>query len=212
MPLGLLWLGLSLLGALHTQAQDSTPNLIPAPPLFRVPLQPNFQPDQFQGKWYIVGLAGNAFKKEKQGQFKMYATTYELKEDRSYNVTSALLRDERCDHWIRTFVPSSRPGQFTLGNIKGFPGVQSYTVRVATTNYNQFAIVYFKKVYKNQEYFKTTLYGASCLSAPIALLSAFARLGAQLSPPAQTPVTGESPETLLMALPTSCSPKPHLAC
>lgn len=46
MPLGLLWLGLSLLGALHTQAQDSTPNLIPAPPLFRVPLQPNFQPDQ----------------------------------------------------------------------------------------------------------------------------------------------------------------------
>ncbi|XP_059869277.1 neutrophil gelatinase-associated lipocalin [Delphinus delphis] len=159
MPLGLLWLGLSLLGALHTQAQDSTPNLIPAPPLFRVPLQPNFQPDQFQGKWYIVGLAGNAFKKEKQGQFKMYATTYELKEDRSYNVTSTLLRDEHCDHWIRTFVPSSRPGQFTLGNIKGFPGVQSYTVRVATTNYNQFAIVYFKKVYKNQEYFKTTLYG-----------------------------------------------------
>ncbi|XP_060010234.1 neutrophil gelatinase-associated lipocalin isoform X1 [Lagenorhynchus albirostris] len=212
MPLGLLWLGLSLLGALHTQAQDSTPNLIPAPPLFRVPLQPNFQPDQFQGKWYIVGLAGNAFKKEKQGQFKMYATTYELKEDRSYNVTSTLLRDERCDHWIRTFVPSSRPGQFTLGNIKGFPGVQSYTVRVATTNYNQFAIVYFKKVYKNQEYFKTTLYGASCLSAPIALLSAFARLAAQLSPPAQTPVTGESPETLLMALPTSCSPKLHLAC
>ncbi|XP_059782568.1 neutrophil gelatinase-associated lipocalin isoform X1 [Balaenoptera ricei] len=159
MPLGLLWLGLSLLGALHTQAQDSTPNLIPAPPLFRVPLQPNFQADQFQGKWYIVGLAGNALKKEEQGQFKMYATTYELKEDRSYNVTSTLLRDERCDHWIRTFVPSSRPGQFTLGNIKGFPGVQSYTVRVATTDYNQFAIVYFKKVYKNQEYFKTTLYG-----------------------------------------------------
>lgn len=31
-------------------------------------------------------------KKEKQGQFKMYATIYELKEDRSYNVTSTLLR------------------------------------------------------------------------------------------------------------------------
>lgn len=61
-------------------------------------------------------------------------------------------------------------------------------------------------------YFPVSLSGASCLSAPIALLSAFARLGAQLSPPAQTPVTGESPETLLMALPTSCSPKPHLAC
>lgn len=46
MPLCLLWLGLTLLGALQTQAQDSTPNLIPAPPLSRVPLQPNFQDDQ----------------------------------------------------------------------------------------------------------------------------------------------------------------------
>ncbi|XP_057576854.1 neutrophil gelatinase-associated lipocalin [Hippopotamus amphibius kiboko] len=159
MPLGLLWLGLTLLGARHTQAQVSTPKLIPAPRLLKVPLQPDFQADQFQGKWYVVGVAGNAFKKEEQGQFKMYATTYKLKEDRSYNVTSTLLRNERCDHWIRTFVPSSQPGQFTLGNISSFPGIQSYTVRVVSTNYNQFAIVYFKKVYKNQPYFKTTLYG-----------------------------------------------------
>ena len=49
-------------------------------------------PLPFQGKWYVVGLAGNAFSKEEQGRFKMYTTTYELKEDRSYNVTSTLLR------------------------------------------------------------------------------------------------------------------------
>ncbi|XP_024418126.2 neutrophil gelatinase-associated lipocalin [Desmodus rotundus] len=159
MPLGLLWLGLTLLGALQTQAQGSTKNLIPAPPLSRVPLQPNFQDDQFQGKWYVVGLAGNAFSKEEQGQFKMYTTTYELKEDRSYNVTSTLLRGQRCDHFTRTFVPSSQPGQFTLGNIKTYPELQSYTVRVAATNYNQFAMVFFKKVSSNREYFKTTLYG-----------------------------------------------------
>lgn len=47
---------------------------------------------QFQGKWYVVGLAGNAFSKEEQGKFKMYSTTYELKEDHSYNVTSILLK------------------------------------------------------------------------------------------------------------------------
>ncbi|ELW62006.1 Neutrophil gelatinase-associated lipocalin [Tupaia chinensis] len=46
MSLGLLWLGLTLLGALQTQAQDSSSNLIPAPPLLRVPLQPDFQDDQ----------------------------------------------------------------------------------------------------------------------------------------------------------------------
>ncbi|XP_006182010.1 neutrophil gelatinase-associated lipocalin [Camelus ferus] len=159
MPLGLLWLGLTLLGALQTQAQDSTQKLIPAPPLLRVPLQPDFQDDQFQGKWYVIGLAGNAVNKEEEGEFKMYTTTYQLKEDQSYNVTSTLLRDQRCDHWIRTFVPSFQPGQFNLGNIERYPGVQSYTVRVVATNYNQFAMVFFKKVSNNKEYFKITLYG-----------------------------------------------------
>ncbi|XP_045702281.1 neutrophil gelatinase-associated lipocalin [Phyllostomus hastatus] len=159
MPLGLLWLGLTLLGALQTQAQGPTKNLIPAPPLSRVPLQPNFQDDQFQGKWYVVGLAGNAFSKEEQGRFKMYTTTYELKEDHSYNVTSVLLKGQRCDYFTRPFVPSAQPGQYTLGNIKTYPEMQSYTVRVAATNYNQFAIVFFKKVFDNQEYFKITLYG-----------------------------------------------------
>lgn len=158
MPRSLLWLGLTLLGALQTQARDSTPNLIPAPPLSRVPLQPNFQDDQFQGKWYVVGLAGNAFSKEDQG-FKMYTTNYELKEDRSYNVTSTLLRNQRCDYFVRTFVQTSQPGQFSLGNIEAYPPLQSYTVRVAATDYNQFAMVFFKKVSQNQEYFKITLYG-----------------------------------------------------
>ncbi|KAI4577602.1 hypothetical protein MJT46_003437 [Ovis ammon polii x Ovis aries] len=158
---GLLWLGFTLLGALHTQARSSTPRLLRAPPLSRIPLQPNFQADQFQGKWYTVGVAGNAIKKEEQDQFKMYTSNYELKEDGSYNVTSILLRDERCDYWIRTFVPSSRPGQFTLGNIRSFPGIRSYTVRVVNTDYNQFAIVYFKKVQRKQGYFKITLYGGS---------------------------------------------------
>lgn len=34
-------------------------------------------------------------------------------------------------------------------------------MRVAATNYDQFAIVFFKKVSQNKEYFKTTLYGRS---------------------------------------------------
>nr|XP_012807427.2 neutrophil gelatinase-associated lipocalin [Jaculus jaculus]XP_044997440.1 neutrophil gelatinase-associated lipocalin [Jaculus jaculus]XP_044997441.1 neutrophil gelatinase-associated lipocalin [Jaculus jaculus] len=159
MTLGILWLALTLLGALQTQAQGSAPNLIPAPSLLRVPLQPNFNFDQFQGKWYVVGLAGNAVQKEEQGRFKMYSTIYELKKDHSYNVTSTLLRDQHCDHWIRTFVPSSSSGQFSLGNIHSYPQVQHYTVKVAATNYNQFAIVFFKKTSGNKEYFKTTLYG-----------------------------------------------------
>lgn len=56
------------------------------------PTLPITSPLQFQGKWYVVGLAGNAFSKEELGKFTMYSTTYELKEDHSYNVTSILLR------------------------------------------------------------------------------------------------------------------------
>nr|XP_060464508.1 neutrophil gelatinase-associated lipocalin-like [Panthera onca] len=159
MALGLLWLSLALLGFLQTQAQDSTQNLIPAPPLDRVPLQPDFQNELFQGKWYIVGLAGNAFNKEEHSQLKMYATTYELNEENSYNVTSILAWNETCDHWLRIFIPSSQPGEFTLGNIERYIGTQSYTVRVVATDYNQVATVFFKTVYKNREFFKITLYG-----------------------------------------------------
>lgn len=40
----------------------------------------------------MVGLAGNAVSKKDQDKFKMYSTTYQLKEDQSYNVTSILFR------------------------------------------------------------------------------------------------------------------------
>lgn len=46
MGLGVLCLGLALFGVLEIQAQDSTQNLIPAPSLLNVPLQPGFQIDQ----------------------------------------------------------------------------------------------------------------------------------------------------------------------
>nr|XP_034351760.1 neutrophil gelatinase-associated lipocalin [Arvicanthis niloticus] len=159
MGLSVLCLGLVLLGVLKSQAQDSTQNLIPAPSLLNVPLQPGFRTDQFRGRWYVVGLAGNAVQKEKEGHFTMYSTIYELQENNSYNVTSILVRGQGCRYWIRTFVPSSRAGQFTLGDIHNYPQVQSYHVQVATTDYNQFAMVFFQKTFENKQYFKITLYG-----------------------------------------------------
>lgn len=161
MALSVMCLGLALLGVLQSQAQDSTQNLIPAPSLLTVPLQPDFRSDQFRGRWYVVGLAGNAVQKKTEGSFTMYSTIYELQENNSYNVTSILVRDQDqgCRYWIRTFVPSSRAGQFTLGNMHRYPQVQSYNVQVATTDYNQFAMVFFRKTSENKQYFKITLYG-----------------------------------------------------
>lgn len=163
MPRCLLWLGLSLLGVLQIRAEPpSEQGRVPAPPLLRVPLQPDFQEDQFQGKWYVVGLAGNNIHREEDRRTKMYATVYQLKDDGSYNVTSILLRDQHCDFWVRTFLPSFQPGQFNLGNLQSHPHLLSYTVRVVTTDYTQSATVFFKKVGRDhREHFKVTLYGRS---------------------------------------------------
>ncbi|XP_043844944.1 epididymal-specific lipocalin-12 [Dromiciops gliroides] len=158
MAMSLLWMGLALLGILQAQAQ--TRPQIPAPNLSRVPLQVNFLPNEFQGTWYVVGLAGNAFTKAEEAQSKMYTTAYKLQEDNSYRVTSTLLRGNRCDKFVRTFVPKGQPGQFTLGDFRKY-GLQDYTVRVMRTNYNEYAMVYFKKTSDNTDYFKITLYGRS---------------------------------------------------
>ncbi|XP_027708387.1 neutrophil gelatinase-associated lipocalin-like [Vombatus ursinus] len=158
MAVSLFWMGLALLGILQVQAQPRPQ--IPAPDLSRVPLQADFLPKEFEGTWYVVGLAGNAFTRAEQEQYKMYTTTYRLQEDNSYRVTSTLLRGNRCDKFVRSFVPKGQPGQFTLANIEGY-GLQDYTVKVMRTNYNEFAMVYFKKSVDNTDYFKMTLYGRS---------------------------------------------------
>ncbi|XP_049485257.1 neutrophil gelatinase-associated lipocalin-like isoform X1 [Panthera uncia] len=191
MALGILWLGLALLGALQTHAQDSTPNLIPAPPLLSVPVEPDFQNEQFQGKWYFLGLAGNGFNKEKHRRMKMYIANYELNEDNSYNVTSTVAWNQTCHPSTKIFLPNLRLGQFNLGNIERYTGIQNYTSKVVTTDYNQFAILYFKKVHDNQEYIKVVLY--ACIQGT-----------AQLSPPAWTPL--REPGDPLTAQTTSCSP------
>ncbi|XP_004849320.1 neutrophil gelatinase-associated lipocalin-like [Heterocephalus glaber] len=159
MALGLLCLGLTLLGILQSQAQDTTPTLIPSPSLSKVPLQPDFQDDQFQGKWYIIGLAGSSFRKGRQSQYNMHRTIYKLNDDHSYNVTSTLLRGQNCDLQIRIFVPSVQPGQFTLGYLPQYVPGQSYTVRVVATNYKEFAMVFFETKFRNRVNFRTTLYG-----------------------------------------------------
>ncbi|XP_040592826.1 neutrophil gelatinase-associated lipocalin isoform X2 [Mesocricetus auratus] len=116
-------------------------------------------PKKFQGRWYVVGLAGNTVQKEEQGRFMMYSTIYQLQNDTNYNVTSILLRDQRCDYWIRTFVQHLTAGRFSLGNIQNYSNIQNYLIQVASTDYDKFAMVFFKKTSGNKQYFKIILYG-----------------------------------------------------
>ncbi|XP_056668709.1 epididymal-specific lipocalin-12 isoform X2 [Monodelphis domestica] len=156
MALSPMMTGVILLGSLRSQLRKSDLPIVPR--LSNIPLQMNFIAEQFQGKWYVVGVAGNAFTSEEQGRFKMYTTAYDLQKDNSYIVTSTILRDNLCDRFVRTFVQKDRPGQFTLGNLKSY-GLQDYFIRVVKTDYNNYAVVYFKKTVNNVDYFKITLYG-----------------------------------------------------
>ncbi|KAM6183687.1 neutrophil gelatinase-associated lipocalin-like [Erethizon dorsatum] len=118
MALGLLCLGLTLLGILQIRAQEPPPALPLNPPLYKIPLQPDFQDDQFQGKWYIIAVADNAMRFENLTLLYMYSMTFQLKDDHSYGVTYTIFSEEYCQLWITAFVPTVLPGQFTLQNMK----------------------------------------------------------------------------------------------
>ncbi|EHB02588.1 Neutrophil gelatinase-associated lipocalin [Heterocephalus glaber] len=159
MALGLLCLGITLLGALKIQAQDSDPGVIPSPPLSKIPLQPNFQYDQFQGKWYPVGWAQNTPWNESLSRTALYSISYKLIDDNSYNVTCAWLSTRGCVHISATIVPSDQPSQFILENITSYDGLQNLTITVVETDYNQFAIVIFNLTIKTRVHFEIILYG-----------------------------------------------------
>ncbi|XP_033615133.1 neutrophil gelatinase-associated lipocalin, partial [Fukomys damarensis] len=123
MALCLLWLGLTMLGALQSSARtanNSSLNLILNPSLSMVPLHPDFQDDKFQGKWYAIGVAESIFQNGTESQLEMYSTTFELNDDHSYNVTSIMPKEDTCDLWIRILSPSVHPGQFTLSNMQDY--------------------------------------------------------------------------------------------
>ncbi|XP_013368547.1 PREDICTED: neutrophil gelatinase-associated lipocalin-like [Chinchilla lanigera] len=160
MDLGLLCLGLTLMGALQIQAMYIPPALIPAPPLSSVPLQEDFHEDQFQGKWFGIGIAGNSiWKGNASSDYFMYSDTYQLMDDHSYNVTMLILRDDECIQWNQKLVPSVEPGQFSLDNETLSDGLDIYTVRIVATDYNQFALMYAMIKFEDMVYFQTKLNG-----------------------------------------------------
>ncbi|XP_051832899.1 neutrophil gelatinase-associated lipocalin-like isoform X4 [Antechinus flavipes] len=147
-----MWTGMILLGTLNNHLRNS------APVLSKIPLQFDFQAKKFQGKWYVIGLAGRNINTESLRHYKMYATMYQLQADHSYRVISNLIKGESCDIGLRTFVPKGQPGQFALDNFKAY-GVKKYVFRVVKTNYDEFAILFFLSVKKSKVNFMASLYG-----------------------------------------------------
>ncbi|XP_054854380.1 lipocalin-like [Eublepharis macularius] len=122
-----------------------------------VPVQPNFQQDQFLGRWYSIGLASNSkWFKEKKSVMKMCTTMVTPTEDGNLNITSTYPKLDQCETRKSLFVLTDQPGRFTyISPRSGSP----HEVRVVETDYNEYALVHVKKMKGTETFTMVTLYG-----------------------------------------------------
>ncbi|XP_069871220.1 uncharacterized protein [Dipodomys merriami] len=129
-PRAALW----LLLVLPTAVQGQTPSPLPT----FTPMK-SFHHDQFQGEWFVLGLAGNNYRKEDKALLKPYITTIVPDDKGQLQVSSAMKRGKRCDTWSYVMIPAQQPGQFTIEH-KGSTADQE-DMRVIDTDYTKFALM-----------------------------------------------------------------------
>ncbi|XP_014437553.1 epididymal-specific lipocalin-12 [Tupaia chinensis] len=154
-PLCLLWLLLTL-----RVLQAQTPNSLPKPPYMQ-----SFQMDQFQGEWFVLGLAGNTFRKEHRALLKPFTTTFEVNKDGHVLMSSAMMRAQRCDTWSYILVPGTQPGQFTVDRNRA-SGVDRGEIQVVNTDYTSFALLLAHRWAGSQAIISTSLLGRSWVLPP----------------------------------------------
>ncbi|XP_017748547.1 PREDICTED: epididymal-specific lipocalin-12 isoform X1 [Rhinopithecus bieti] len=155
LPCG-LWLWLSLLKVL----QGQTPSPPPLPP----PVQ-NFQGNQFQGEWFVLGLAGNSFRLEHRALLNPFTATFELSDNGRFEVWNAMTRGQHCDTWSYVLIPAAQPGQFTVDHGVE-PGADREETRVVDSDYTQFALMLSRRHTSNLAVLRISLLGRSWLLPP----------------------------------------------
>ncbi|XP_010607124.1 epididymal-specific lipocalin-12 [Fukomys damarensis] len=123
---------LSLLGVLRAQTSLLLP--LPTQPQLSV-----FHSHQFQGAWFVRGLAGNSFKKQDRALLGPYTTVFELKSNGHFEMSNSMMQGKHCDTWSYLLVPAPQPGRFTVDH--GGPGADTEQVQVVDTNYTSFALL-----------------------------------------------------------------------
>uniref|UniRef100_H0VLM6 Lipocalin/cytosolic fatty-acid binding domain-containing protein n=1 Tax=Cavia porcellus TaxID=10141 RepID=H0VLM6_CAVPO len=155
----LLFLGLILMGVLKIQAQDSFPTVFPVSSLGKFPRHPDFQSDQFQGKWYTIAWAQNFEYVEKSRKIILLSTIYKLNHDHSYSVTTEWLSKPQCDYKTITIFPINHSGLFNMTTLPAYAGLYNFTLKVLETDYNEYAFVIRRVDILNSIYFQHILYG-----------------------------------------------------
>ncbi|KAK2120749.1 hypothetical protein P7K49_002135 [Saguinus oedipus] len=151
-----LWLWLSLLKVL--QGQTPTPLPLPSP-------MQSFQGNQFQGEWFVLGLAGNSFRPEHRALLNPFTATFELGEDGRFQVWNAMTRGQRCDTWSYVLIPAAQPGQFTVDH-GGEPGADREETRVVNSDYTQFALMLSRRNTGSLAVLRISLLGRSWFLPP----------------------------------------------
>ncbi|CAH6788697.1 Lcn12 [Phodopus roborovskii] len=147
-PWWALWLILTLPQILESQT-PTTPQGFPQ--------LTNFESDQFQGEWFVLGLAGNTYKREHRSLLHPYITLFELKNNSHFRVTNSMTRGKRCDTWSYSLIPTTKPGQFTVEN-KG-SRADKEDMQVIETDYIKFSLMLSLRQTSSQTITRVSLLG-----------------------------------------------------
>ncbi|XP_047379629.1 epididymal-specific lipocalin-12 isoform X4 [Sciurus carolinensis] len=109
----------------------------PHPPLLPHPLGRGTR--QFQGQWFVLGLASNTYRREDRALLNSFSTTYQLNKKGHFEVSNAMTRGKRCDTWSYVLTPAAQPGHFTVDTKE--PGTFSEDVQVVDSDYTASALL-----------------------------------------------------------------------
>ncbi|XP_039200784.1 lipocalin-like isoform X1 [Crotalus tigris] len=104
-----------------------------------MPVQADFQQEQFTGTWYSIGLASNSrWFKEKRQVIKMCTTVVTPTEDGNLDIVSTYPKLDQCETKRTRFFQTEEPGRFTYTS--PWSG-SAHNIRVLETNYDEFALL-----------------------------------------------------------------------
>ncbi|KAF6125041.1 lipocalin 12 [Phyllostomus discolor] len=104
----------------------------------------SFQEDQFQGHWFVLGLAGNSNSRADRSLLSPFTATFERSGKRDLEVSYAMNRGTRCITWSYLLTPMTQPGQFSVDNGRE-PGAPVEELQVHDTDYTNFALMVSKR-------------------------------------------------------------------
>uniref|UniRef100_A0A673VNM1 Lipocalin/cytosolic fatty-acid binding domain-containing protein n=1 Tax=Suricata suricatta TaxID=37032 RepID=A0A673VNM1_SURSU len=120
---------------------------------------------QFQGEWFVVGLAGSTHRKTDRSLLNPFTATFEQDGNRRLKVSYAMTRGHRCVTWSYVLVPAAQPGGFTVDSTEA-PGRDPEEVQVYDTDYSTFALMLSRRQSGSQSIRRVSLLCAGAICQP----------------------------------------------